>query len=634
MTDGRGLGSTYRLQLHAGFTFADAAATVPYLARLGVTHLYLSPILQAAPRSQHGYDVVDHSCVSNQLGGRPGLLALAAYAHEHELGVIVDVVPNHMAVPTPEYLNRQLWDLLRLGRDAPSAHWFDVDWEFGGGRIGLPVLGAPLADVLAAGDLAIGRYDGEPTLEYFKHRFPIAPGSDLGAPLDALLAAQHYTLASWRDKDDVLNYRRFFDVDSLIAIRVELDDVFDATHAVLLELFREGAIDGFRIDHPDGLADPQAYLERLHDATGGAWIVVEKILAPGEELPLAWPCSGTTGYDAMRVIQAALVPPVAPELDERWRATGGEPSLELVEIEAKGLVVRNLFEPEVRRLARLAVAASGGALALDVCEEGLRELLSHVEVYRAYLRPGEPAPPEEVARLDRLLALAERSRPDLADTLAALRLLLGDTEAATAAGRDLVIRFQQVCGPVMAKGIEDTTFYRWHRLIALDEVGGDPRSLDAPDAELMHDLGARAGRALPAGSDDALDARHEAQRGRAGAPARRRRGHRRLGRLLGGGAPACGRVPRRRADRLPPLPDAARRLAARARPAHRLHGEGDQRVEAVHELERPERALRGARERLRGTLPRRRHRADVRAGARGQRGHRSAPPRSGASCCS
>jgi (1->4)-alpha-D-glucan 1-alpha-D-glucosylmutase len=486
MTDGRGLGSTYRLQLHAGFTFADAAATVPYLARLGVTHLYLSPILQAAPRSQHGYDVVDHSCVSNQLGGRPGLLALAAHAHEHELGIVVDVVPNHMAVPAPEYLNRQLWDLLRLGRDAPSAHWFDIDWEFGRGRIGLPVLGAPLAEVLAAGDLVVGRYDGEPTLEYYHHRFPIAPGSDIRAPLDALLAAQHYTLASWRDKDDVLNYRRFFDVDSLIAIRVELDDVFDATHAVLLELFREGAIDGFRIDHPDGLADPQAYLERLREATGGAWVVVEKILAPGEELPPAWPCAGTTGYDAMRVIQAALVPPVAPELDERWRATGGDPSLELVEIEAKGLVLRNLFEPEVRRLARLAVAASEGALALGDCEEGLRELLAHVEVYRAYLRPGQPAAPDELARLDRLLALAEHARPDLSDTLFALRLLLGDTESATDAGRDLVIRFQQVCGPVMAKGIEDTTFYRWHRMIALDEVGGDPRSLDAPDADLLH----------------------------------------------------------------------------------------------------------------------------------------------------
>ncbi|HEY3613733.1 MAG TPA: malto-oligosyltrehalose synthase [Gaiellales bacterium] len=486
MTDGRTLSSTYRLQLHAGFGFADAAAIVPYLARLGVSHLYLSPILQATPGSLHGYDVVDHTRVSNQLGGRSGLLTLADVAHAHGLGLVVDIVPNHMAVPEPEYLNGPFWEMLRLGREAPAAHWFDVDWEFGNGRIGLPVLGAPLADVLTAGELAVSRYDGAPVLRYYEHRFPLAPGSDPGAPIADLLAAQHYALASWREKDDVLNYRRFFDVDTLIAIRVELDDVFDATHAVLLDLHRAGAIDGFRIDHPDGLADPQAYLERLHAATDGGWVVVEKILAPGEDLHGDWPCAGTTGYDAMRAIQAALVPPLGPELDERWRATGGEPSLERVESEAKGLVVRNLFEPEVRRLARSAVAASDGALEQDVCEEALRELLSHVAVYRAYLRPGIAAAPGELARLERMATLAARARPDLADTFATLLGRLSDTAAASAAGRDLVVRFQQVCGPVMAKGIEDTTFYRWHRLIALDEVGGDPRSLDAPDADLLH----------------------------------------------------------------------------------------------------------------------------------------------------
>jgi (1->4)-alpha-D-glucan 1-alpha-D-glucosylmutase len=486
MTDGRVLSSTYRLQLHAGFGFAAAAAIVPYLARLGVSHLYLSPILQAAPGSLHGYDVVDHTRVSDELGGRPGLLALAKVAHARGLGLVVDVVPNHMAVPQPEHLNRPFWELLRLGRDAPAARWFDVDWEHGGGCVGLPVLGAPLEEVLAAGELAVGRHEDEPVLEYFDHRFPLAPGSDTGAPLASVLATQNYALASWREQDDVLNYRRFFDVDTLIAIRVELDDVFDATHAVLLELHGAGVIDGFRIDHPDGLADPQAYLERLHEATGGAWVVVEKILAPAEELHLAWPCSGTTGYDAMRAIQAALVPAVGPELDERWRATGGEPSLERVEIEAKGLVVRNLFEPEVRRLARSAVAASGGQLSLEACAEALRELLSYVEVYRAYLRPGQPAESTEIARLERMANLAEHARADLSETLAVLVPLLADTAATSGAGRDLVVRFQQVCGPVMAKGIEDTTFYRWHRLIALDEVGGDPRSLDTPDAERLH----------------------------------------------------------------------------------------------------------------------------------------------------
>ena len=498
MTDGPLLTSTYRLQLHAGFGFAEAAAIVPYLSRLGVSHLYLSPILQATPGSMHGYDVVDHARVSDDLGGRAGLDALAEVAHAHGLGLVVDVVPNHMAIPVPEYLNRPLWEMLRGGREAPAARWFDVDWEAGEGRIGLPLLGGALTDVLAAGELSVGEHNGEPVLQYADHRFPIAPGTATD-DLAALLAGQHYTLASWREKDAVLNYRRFFDVDTLIAVRVELDDVFAATHAVLLDLHRSGVVAGFRIDHPDGLADPQAYLERLQAASGGTWVAVEKILAPGEDLPAAWQCAGTTGYDAMRAIQAALVPPVGPELDERWRATGGEPSLERVEIEAKGLVVRNLFEPEVRRLARAAVAASGGELAADVTEEALRELLSHVAVYRAYLRPGHPADPAESARLERMATLAQHSRPDISDTIAALALLLGDTAATSAAGRDLVVRFQQVCGPVMAKGIEDTTFYRWHRMIALDEVGGDPRALDAPDAGVLQAWAAGQAERFPQG---------------------------------------------------------------------------------------------------------------------------------------
>jgi (1->4)-alpha-D-glucan 1-alpha-D-glucosylmutase len=498
MTDARALTSTYRLQLHAGFGFADAAAIVPYLERLGVSHLYLSPVLQATPGSMHGYDVVDHTRVSEELGGRDGLQVLSETAHAHGLGLVVDVVPNHMALPAPAFLNRPLWETLRLGRAAPHAHWFDVDWDHGDGRIALPLLGAPLGEVIAAGELSMAEHAGEPVLQYFEHRFPVAPGSETG-DLEALLAAQHYTLASWREKDDVLNYRRFFDVDTLIAIRVELDDVFDATHAVLLELHRAGLVDGFRIDHPDGLADPQAYLERLRDATGGAWVVVEKILAPGEDLRLAWPCCGTTGYDAVRAIQAAIVPPVGPELDERWRATGGEPSLERVEIEAKSLVVRSLFEPEIRRLARAAVTAAGGALQAGEAEEALRELLAHVEVYRAYLRPDHPAEAHELARLERMTRLATHARPDLADTFATLERLLGDTMAASSAGRDLVVRFQQVCGPVMAKGIEDTTFYRWHRMIALDEVGGDPRSLDAPDAEHLHAWAERQADRFPQG---------------------------------------------------------------------------------------------------------------------------------------
>jgi len=360
MADRRVPTSTYRLQLHAGFGFSDARAIVPYLSRLGVSHLYLSPVLQATPGSMHGYDVVDHSRVSTELGGGSGLVALAEAAHEHGLGIIVDVVPNHMAIPAPEWLNPQLWDLLRRGPASGTAHWFDVDWEYGDGRLSLPILDRSLDEMLASDELTYGDRDGEDVVRYGDHVLPLAPGSrseDLAATLDR----QHYALCAWREKDQVLNYRRFFDVDTLIAVRVEADDVFEATHATLLDLYRRGVFDGFRIDHPDGLADPQAYLERLRDRTGGAWVVVEKILEPGEHLPASWACAGTTGYDTIRAVQTALVPAAGAELDSRWQAVGGEPSYGRAELGSKRLGVASLFQAEVRRLARSAVSAAASA---------------------------------------------------------------------------------------------------------------------------------------------------------------------------------------------------------------------------------------------------------------------------------
>lgn len=488
--------ATYRLQLHAGFGFAAAARIVPYVVRLGVSHLYLSPILQAAPGSMHGYDVVDHSRVSADLGGEAALLALAETAHRHGLGIIVDVVPNHMAVPTPEHLNPQLWETLRLGRDAPSARWFDVEWDLWDGKLALPMLGATLMETIDAGELTVELSGEEPVLCYADHRFPLAAGTESDADdLPTLLSRQHYLLAGWREKAGVLNYRRFFDVDTLIAIRVELDDVFDATHAVLLDLHRRGVIDGFRIDHPDGLADPQGYLERLRDTTGGAYVVVEKILGTDESLPRSWPCEGTTGYDAIRAVEGALVPPVGREADELWRDAGGEPSLARVEEDAKRLVLAELLQPELRRLVRLAVAAATArgetTLDADAAEAGLTELLAHVDVYRAYLRPGYAADAEALDRLAGMRRRAEESRPDLAEPLDILHTLLADVTSTGAADRELVVRFQQVCGPVMAKGVEDTTFYRWHRMVALNEVGGDPLALDRADSGSLHDWAAR-----------------------------------------------------------------------------------------------------------------------------------------------
>ncbi|HSA51117.1 MAG TPA: alpha-amylase family glycosyl hydrolase, partial [Yinghuangia sp.] len=263
---------TYRLQLQPGFGFAEAARAVPYLASLGVSHLYLSPILRAAPGSRHGYDVVDHSLVSPELGGEAGFRALAAEAGARGLGIVVDIVPNHMAIPAPESLNRQFWSVLEHGPDSPYAHWFDIDWEDGGGRILLPVLGAPL-------DEAIGRIRVEGgTVRYHEHAFPLREGT-AELPLRDALAAQHYRLADWREGDLRGNYRRFFTITSLIGLRQEDESVFTATHEVILRLVREGLVQGLRVDHPDGLADPRGYLRRLRAAVPETtWIVVEKIL--------------------------------------------------------------------------------------------------------------------------------------------------------------------------------------------------------------------------------------------------------------------------------------------------------------------------------------------------------------------
>ncbi|MDO9377793.1 MAG: malto-oligosyltrehalose synthase [Nocardioidaceae bacterium] len=502
MAEPRPVTGTYRLQLHADFDLAAATAVVPYLADLGVSHVYLSPVLQAAPGSMHGYDVVDHTRISADLGGEDALVALADRAHEHGLGVVVDVVPNHMALPTPLHLNAPLWQTLRLGRESPTAHWFDVDWDLCDGRIGLPVLGDPLEQTLADGHLELGEHDGEPVVRHYEQVFPVAPGTGQGTVAE-VLDRQHYLLAGWRQKADVLGYRRFFDVDTLVAVRVELDDVFDDTHALLLDLHRRGVVDGFRIDHPDGLADPQGYAERLHEQSGGAWVVVEKILEGDEPLPASWPVAGTTGYDATKVVQTVLSPPTGAELDELWRGLeGAEADLHEVEHASKALVLDDLLQPEVKRLTRRAVAASvaaGTPLEAADVDAALRALLVQTEVYRAYLRLDEPADDLARGRVARMRELASAEQPDLTDTLDVLATLLLDSTSTDPDTRDLVVRFGQVCGPAMAKGVEDTTFYRWHRLVALNEVGGDPLALDDPDPRALHTWAGRQLATHPSG---------------------------------------------------------------------------------------------------------------------------------------
>lgn len=491
--------ATYRLQLHGGFTFADAEARVPYLASLGVSHLYLSPILQAVPGSQHGYDVLDHTRVSEELGGEKGLLSLATAARDAGLGIVVDVVPNHMALVAPEHANAPLWETLRDGRSARTAHWFDVDWDAADGRLGLPVLGGTLEEALAAGEITLGEHDGAPVLRYFDHVLPVAPGTE-GGDAAEVLARQHYVLANWRDSDTLLNYRRFFDVTELIAVRVELDDVFDATHALLLDLNHRGVVEGFRIDHPDGLADPEGYLRRLREATRpGTGIWVEKILEGEEQLPRTWPCDGTTGYDALRAVTTALVDPHAlPTLDECWVQAGGGLDLHLAVERAKRKVVDELLAPEVHRLTRRACDARPD-LAEERVQDAVVELLVASEVYRAYIRPDERLTPLARRRLRDARDEALAARPDLEAELRALAELAKAEDPDDDSSLDFAVRLQQTWGPVMAKGIEDTTFYRWHRLVALNEVGGDPAVLEHAGPQVLHTWAATQQAAWPLG---------------------------------------------------------------------------------------------------------------------------------------
>jgi (1->4)-alpha-D-glucan 1-alpha-D-glucosylmutase len=502
--------STYRLQLRDSFGFEQAAAQADYLTALGVTHVYLSPILQANPGSAHGYDVIDHSLVSTDLGGENAFRAMVETFHRHHLGVVIDVVPNHMARPTPESLNKQLWSVLYQGRKSPYAHWFDVDWDAQDGRLLMPILGGPIEKCLD--DLIIDtalRDPGNPghsgaVLRYFDHVLPLRDGvADL--PLGVLLAQQHYRLTDWHDAATQLNWRRFFDVDTLIAIRVEDPDVFNATHQVLLRLVGEGLIDGLRVDHPDGLADPAGYLDRLAAATGRAWVVVEKILTHDEELP-DWSCAGTTGYDALALVGGLFVDPAGEEplTQEYVRFTGNGQGFAEVERDAKQSIAGGTFTAELVRLTRLFARADYPALA-GYSEADLHDvlvaLLAEFGVYRAYVTPGR-VPPDASVAVVRSAASAARERLDESlhpalDAVCAAVLGVGGAAADPArqeARDELVVRFGQTTGPVLAKGVEDTAFYRWSRLAALNEVGGNPDVFGVSPAEFHAQAGRLAAR--------------------------------------------------------------------------------------------------------------------------------------------
>ena len=360
--------STYRLQLTREFGFAEAADVSDYLADLGVSHVYLSPVLEAVPGSRHGYDVTDHARIRAELGGEAGFRAMAKRLRARGLGIVLDIVPNHMAVPANMPLNRPLWSVLRDGRSSPYGHWFDIDWAAQDDRMLLPVLGGPPEACL--GDLWVephGGPDGEPALRYFEHVLPLWPGT-ARLPMRGLLEAQHYRLAWWRDAAAELNWRRFFDISTLIGIRVEDQGVFDATHEVIVGLVAEGVVDGLRVDHPDGLADPRGYLRRLAEATGGAWVVAEKILGPDEALPADWACAGTTGYDALRVTDGLFLDPagedaLAAEYTRFCRQSGDDdPATRFADVaaQAKREIAGGSLSAEVFRSACFCRTLRGG----------------------------------------------------------------------------------------------------------------------------------------------------------------------------------------------------------------------------------------------------------------------------------
>ena len=438
--------STYRVQVRPVFDLDAAAELAPYLASLGVTHFYSAPLLAATPGSAHGYDVVDPTRVNPELGGAEALDRLVAALRSAGLGLVVDIVPNHLGVARPQ-TNPAWWSVLRDGPDSPYAPWFDIDWS--PGPLLVPVLGDDsLDDVVVDRDAPDG-----PELRYFEHRYPIAPGTDDGSPAEVHMR-QHYRLVNWRRANTELTYRRFFAVSDLAGLRVEDPDVFAQTHAEILRWVQAGLVDGIRVDHPDGLRDPGAYLRRLRCAAPDAWLAVEKILEYGEDMPDDWPVAGSTGYDALREVCGLFIDPAGVKhFPARTRFFDAA-------LDAKREAAVTLLAAELSRLANLAPKHPEARAAIA-------RIAIHLDVYRTYLPNGRE-------HLDEAIEEAAATFPEAVTVV---------TPAITDPHTELAQRFQQYSGAVMAKGVEDTAYYRWTRFVALNEVGGAPDQFGVPPEE-------------------------------------------------------------------------------------------------------------------------------------------------------
>ncbi|MCW2794855.1 malto-oligosyltrehalose synthase, partial [Nocardioides sp.] len=495
--------STYRLQISDDFDLFEAARRLPYLHDLGADWVYLSPLLAAEEGSAHGYDVMTHDRIDPSRGGEAGLEALSREARRLGMGVLVDIVPNHVGVARPAE-GTWWWDLLEHGRQSEHAFAFDVDWEAGDGRILIPVVGDEDLPEEGGriGHLRVVTSDRGPRLCYHDNAYPIAPGTadDLGQQVDGQTVdaatvhdRQHYELVHWRRADTDLNYRRFFAVNTLAAVRVEDPQVFADSHVEIKRWFDEGLVDGLRVDHPDGLRDPQGYLDDLARLTGGAYVLVEKILAlrdgcrpassgtgSPEQLPSSWATAGTTGYDALAFIDRVLTDPAGQgpldDLETRLRRTPVD--WEAMIHDTKRAVADGILNAEVRRITREVIDSAGSVTDEAALRDAVAELLACFPSYRSYL-------PEGREHLDQAFAMARKHRPDLEPILDALVPVLSDQAAAPAK------RFQQTSGMVMAKSVEDCAFYRWSRLTSLNEVGGDPNVFSVSAAEFHEVMGLR-----------------------------------------------------------------------------------------------------------------------------------------------
>ncbi len=483
--------ATYRIQFRNGMTFDRAADLVPYLKRLGISHLYASPIFTATTGSTHGYDVTNANEIEPSIGGREGFERMARTLKAAGLGLILDIVPNHMAAS----LENPWWsDVVEHGEKSHYARHFDIDWSR---KLTLPFLGDTFENVLAAGEISVKTdpKTGKPAFAYYETFYPLNHATYSGHKTDILkitdkaaIAKLHdeqpYRLMSWRDAPRDLSYRRFFEITGLVGVRVEDRAVFDHTHRLILELVHSGAVDGLRVDHVDGLADPKGYLEHLrHDAGPEYYITVEKILGEDEHVPTDWPISGTTGYEFIAAISDALVD--GKKLDElrtAYETVVGQPVDMNAELRAAKLLMadRN-FAGEVATLLKLARQIGQTedrefGLADDVLKTALRELLVSFPVYRTYgTRQGQP--PQSRKMLSSILEKL-RHGPNAPEAHALSffeRILIGDVEASVAGPASVFrTRFQQLTGPLMAKSVEDTLFFRQHMALALNEVGAEP----------------------------------------------------------------------------------------------------------------------------------------------------------------